>query len=88
MPARDKTGPQGAGSMTDRRMGYCAENEHHFGRIYGRRRRLGLGLQKSYHTLERESAENTTTINELTELKNQVSLLRKEIEGLKRSKNL
>mgnify|MGYP000359487353 CR=1 FL=1 len=28
MPGRDRTGPNGLGSMTGRRMGFCADNSN------------------------------------------------------------
>ena len=30
MPGRDRTGPNGLGSMTGRRMGFCADNENQY----------------------------------------------------------
>ena len=43
MPGKDKSGPQGAGPMTRRRMGYCADNESQPGGFFGRGRRFGTG---------------------------------------------
>ncbi|MCF8379672.1 MAG: DUF5320 domain-containing protein [Bacteroidales bacterium] len=53
MPGGNKTGPEGKGPMTGRRMGFCVSNEHPgsfysdssagFGKIRGRGRGFGRG---------------------------------------------
>ena len=58
MPGGNKTGPDGRGSMTGRRMGYCNDNEHlgsfysnsnrsiGFGRGGGRGNGRGFGMRR------------------------------------------
>ncbi len=52
MPGRDRTGPNGLGSMTGRRMGFCADNSNlnysDRGLGYGRGNRCGLGFGRGY----------------------------------------
>lgn len=47
MPGGDRTGPEGKGPMTGRRMGYCADNDkndqENRPRFWGRRRRFRNG---------------------------------------------
>ena len=48
MPGKDKTGPQGAGSMTGRRMGYCADNENQQSGFFGRGGGMGRGNGRGF----------------------------------------
>jgi hypothetical protein len=45
MPGRDRTGPQGQGSLTGRGMGYCAGDDPAFGAPPPRGLGLGLGYR-------------------------------------------
>ena len=91
MPGRDKTGPQGAGSMTGRRMGYCADNENQQSGFFGRgggmgrgnRRGFGMGMQGGRNSAFFTDNEKSSLENEIGELKNQLSSLAKEVLGLK-----
>jgi len=93
MPGKDKTGPQGAGSMTGRRMGYCADNETQssvnfgrgggFGMGRGNRRGFGFGMQGGRNTASSSNADNSSLENEIVDLKSQLSSLTKEVLGMK-----
>jgi len=91
MPGRDKTGPQGTGPMTGRRMGYCADNENQSRGFFGRGRGFGggqgsgrgFGIRGNYNTNLPESTETSNFVSEINSLKDQISSLVKEIKGLK-----
>lgn len=62
MPGRDKTGPMGAGPMSGRALGFCANSEgagKSFspgqGRGLGRRRGFGRGLGRRFAEQERSA---------------------------------
>ena len=84
MPARDKTGPQGIGPMTGRRMGYCADNETNPGLFYGRGGRFGMGRRGMYNTEAGDITERSSLMGELSTLINQLSSLVNEIKGFKK----
>lgn len=80
MPRGDKTGPNGNGPMTGRRMGYCAdndrpgytENDQNYGRNFGGggfRRGGGRGLGRNSDSLE----------NEIDTLKEQINSIKKQL---------
>jgi len=92
MPGKDKSGPQGAGPMTGRRMGYCADNENQSGGFFGRGRRFGsrqgygrgFGTRGNMETnLPFESDEKSILENQIDSLKNQLGSLVKEVMELK-----
>ncbi len=91
MPGKDKTGPQGAGSMTGRRMGYCADNENQQSGFFGRGGRMGIGNRRGsgfgMHGGRNSAflAENdkSSLENEIGDLKSQLASLAKEVLGLK-----
>ena len=91
MPGLNKTGPQGAGPMTGRRMGYCADNENQSRGFFGRGRGFGggqgagrgFGMRGNYNTSLPESTETPNFVSEINSLKDKISSLVKEIAGLK-----
>ncbi|MFK5856926.1 MAG: DUF5320 domain-containing protein [Bacteroidota bacterium] len=95
MPRNDKTGPQGAGSMTGRHMGLCAGNETQsqeftggglgFGMRKGNRRGFGMGNQAGRFNLS--DTNKSIFEKELSDLKNQFNSLAKELLGLKNKRS-
>jgi len=91
MPGKDKTGPQGAGSMTGRRMGYCADNEKQQSGFFGRGggmgrgngRGFGFGTQGGRNSAFFSNTEKSSLENEIGDLKSQLASLAKEVLGLK-----
>jgi len=91
MPGRDKTGPQGAGSMTGRRMGYCADSENQQSGFFGRgsgmgrgnRWGFGSGMQGRSNSAFFDDKLKLSLENEIGDLKSQLALLAKEVLGLK-----
>lgn len=90
MPGLDRTGPQGRGSMTGRRMGNCNDNIENIangrtGRWYGRgggsgfRHRFGRNQQQFLTKV----SEKTILENEINTLKDQLSSLEKQMKELK-----
>lgn len=94
MPGRDKTGPQGDGPMTGRRMGNCADNENQPGTFFGRggrfgmgrgnRRGYGMGRRGNFDADVSNESEKSLLADEIGMLKNQLSSLAKEVMGLKK----
>jgi hypothetical protein len=98
MPRGDKTGPEGFGSMTGRRMGTCVGNEQtvsNFNPVFGRG--LGRGFRGGQKTRGfafrnnmtfRENSENSQKSNkylvenEINDLKSRLEFLEKELEKL------
>ncbi len=93
MPGFNRTGPQGNGPMTGRRMGYCADNENQSGGFFGRGGRFGMGRgSRGGFGMGRrgnldnniiDSSEKSSLENEISTLKDQLSSLVKEVTGLK-----
>lgn len=91
MPGFNKTGPQGEGPMTGRRMGYCADNENQSRGWFGRGRGFGggqgfwhgFGMRRNYNANIPESTNTSNFESEINSLKDQISSLVKEIKGLK-----
>ena len=93
MPRGDRTGPEGRGPMTGRRMGLCAgynipgfENQR-FGRGQGIRR--GLGFRQRYQnesTYQPVKYKEPTKEELLKELESQKADLEKTINELKKEK--
>jgi len=85
MPGGDKTGPQGAGPMTGRQMGFCVgENQAggnyprtFGGRGFGRGRGMGWGNRSRFGRFEEE------VINDASPDASKVESLEKEIIALK-----
>ena len=90
MPGRDKTGPNGQGSMTGRRMGYCAGNSPdippNFGGFkQGRGMKAGLGrrFQRGFAPVETENYSQKTDLKaELGSLKVKMEFLESELKKL------
>ncbi len=93
MAGRDKTGPQGAGSMTGRRMGNCADGENQssgffgqgggFGMGRGNKRGFGTGMLGRRNSGLSADSDSSSLEKEIVDLKNQLSSLAKEVLGLK-----
>lgn len=86
MPARDKTGPEGTGPMTGRRLGKCGGNEQQYGGL-GRGGRSGMGRRGLFNTDKTNVSEESSLSGDVRQLKNQISSLVKEITGLKNKIN-
>ncbi|MCF7924746.1 MAG: DUF5320 domain-containing protein [Candidatus Izimaplasma sp.] len=72
MPGRDRTGPEGLGSMTGRRMGPCnGSNTTFVGRGYGRVLGRGYGRRFAYtptkEDLQREKEDLQKRIEQIEE---------------------
>lgn len=94
MPGFDRTGPLGRGSMTGRRMGYCAENADTENIAYGRGgrgygRRAGFGFRNRFGGNQQQFltnvSEKTILENEINSLKDQLSSLENRLDELKGS---
>ena len=96
MPGFDRTGPQGRGSMTGRRMGNCSGNANEEGFVYGRGGRgfgrgfgrgAGFGNKYGFGGNQQQFLTNVTekTIleNDINTLKDQLSSLEKQLNELK-----
>ena len=98
MPRGDKTGPEGFGPMTGRRMGNCAGNVNQgfygnpgFGTGFGRGMRYGFGkgfgrgFGRNFAYPENQNFSNKEAIeNEINVLKEQLSFLEKELSNIKK----
>ena len=87
MPGRDRTGPNGLGSMTGRRMGFCADNSNlnYSNRGFGYGRGNGLGFRFGYGNGYIESTPNvsdkTIIENDIRILKDQLSFLEEQLKN-------
>lgn len=82
MPGGDRTGPEGQGPLTGRRMGYCDGNETPTGGFRGRgfQRGFSRGFRNRYYRRSVSPiAENT---NNEEQLKEDISILKKQLETL------
>jgi len=95
MPRGDRTGPAGEGSLTGRRMGYCAGYDHpgfinmqsNLGRGYGGRFRggfghggeFGAGFRRGYG---RFNKENVHDVSEKTLIENEIRILKDQLSSL------
>ena len=98
MPQGDKTGPNGQGCMTGRRMGFCANFNapgflnSGFGRGFGRGRGFRWGerfiqptpIQKVQPTVITEKQEKQFLEQELTTLKEEMKEIEKRLNELKK----
>lgn len=94
MPRGDRTGPEGMGPMTGRRMGYCVggdpqTNFSRGGRAlargfrggYGRGFR-GFGFWQNNYPANGPFQDKNAIVDEISALKEQVSLLEKKLKDL------
>jgi len=84
MPRGDKTGPQGAGPMTGRRMGNCVEEgerEFSFGRGFGFNRGRGFGYGRNTSMFSRTENPN---VSEKTTLENGIRILKDQLSSLEK----
>lgn len=93
MPGGDRTGPYGEGSLTGRRMGYCAGYDHPgymnvppgWGRGYGpgfrgyRGRGPGLGFRHRYGNY---SWRDYGDVSEKTLIENEIRVLKDQLSAL------
>ncbi|MFO7810169.1 MAG: DUF5320 domain-containing protein [Candidatus Delongbacteria bacterium] len=85
MPRGDRTGPNGAGQMTGRGLGYCAGYDEPgftaggrgLGRGYGRG--YGAGYGRAYSPVHPDVTEKTLLENEIRVLKDQMTALEKRL---------
>ncbi|MFC1528224.1 DUF5320 domain-containing protein [Candidatus Neomarinimicrobiota bacterium] len=89
MPGRDRTGPNGLGSMTGRRMGFCADNSNlnysNRGFGYGRGNRGGLGVGGGYgqgYGYRNMNIENTPNVSDKTIIENEIRILKDQLSSL------
>lgn len=103
MPAQDKTGPNGQGPMTGRRMGQCAENnqsgnttlnggfgrrsERGMGRRYGCGNGFGFGMRYSSNIEPQNSRISNSGIQNQQALEEQVLNLQDRIALLEKKLN-
>jgi hypothetical protein len=82
MPRRDGTGPIGAGSMTGRGLGPCANpNAVRYGAGLGQG--LGRGLRRGVNVNQSSSKTQKELLQEQREvLKNRVEVIDKQLENL------
>ncbi len=92
MPRGDKTGPEGLGSMTGRRMGFCVGNKQagfNFDRVSGRGLARGFRggqgrrgyFNSNQKTFFREDSENSNQSNKKI-IENEINILKKQLEYL------
>ena len=94
MPRGDRSGPNGMGSMTGRRMGYCADfnnpnfaQQGGFGYGYGGgfRGGFGRGFRRRYgfegEFSSSDLSEKKVIENEINILKNQLTFLEKQLSA-------
>ncbi|MFH1890045.1 MAG: DUF5320 domain-containing protein [Candidatus Kuenenbacteria bacterium] len=81
MPNLNKTGPQGAGSMTGRGMGNCGNGQGHqgFGRRFGRG--IGRGFGRGLGRMFGFSNRQPTKAEETTNTKSYIEDLKEELSG-------
>ena len=88
MPRGDKTGPQGAGPMTGRRMGNCVEEDERgfgFGRGFGFNRGRGFGYGRNTSMFSRTENPN---VSEKTTLENGIRILKDQLSSLEKRLSL
>ncbi|MBU4487403.1 MAG: DUF5320 domain-containing protein [Candidatus Delongbacteria bacterium] len=97
MPRGDRTGPDGAGQMTGRGLGYCAgyiepgytavggRGYSFGGRGFGRGNGRRFGFKVGYDNVHNVS-ENTLFENEIRVLKDQLSSLEKRLDESQKEK--
>ena len=97
MPGGDRTGPEGFGPMTGRRMGYCIGNNHPgftnqtsnyggrigrgFSRGFGFGRGIRFGFRRDYGYIPNENIPN---VSQKTELENEIKILKDQLSFLEK----
>jgi len=89
MPGRDRTGPSGLGSMTGRRMGFCADssnqNYSNCGLGFGRGIRGGFGYGRGNdqgYGYRNMNIENNPNISDKTIIENDIRILKDQLSSL------
>ena len=96
MPGFNRTGPNGQGSMTGRRMGACAGNDYPENDMRPNwRRGLGRGFQKGFarnqgmgmgfgfrHGFRNQNFENIPEVSEKTIIENEINTLKNQLSLL------
>lgn len=91
MPGRDRTGPNGLGSMTGRRMGFCADNKNQYfsNRRFGNQtgNRSGFGNGRGYgcgvgYGLGNQYIESNPNISDKTIIENEIRILKDQLSSL------
>ena len=98
MPGGDRTGPEGMGPMTGRRLGFCTRTEpisgsftggFSRGRGSGRRRGFGFSTSRDISGNQSVMTKDNTTVSEIDELKDRIRYLEEELQRtLDRSKKV
>lgn len=96
MPGLDRTGPEGQGSMTGRRMGVCNNNDHSgimttrsnagergFQKGFARNRKMGYGYRfGNRHGFQNQNIENTIEASDKTIIENEINILKNQLSLL------
>ncbi|MEA3494934.1 MAG: DUF5320 domain-containing protein [Bacteroidota bacterium] len=95
MPRGDRTGPEGRGQQTGRRMGYCVGNNHpgfennsgNFGGGRGFGRGMGRGAGNAFRNgggYGQRFDERVSNVSEKTLLENDVKILKEQLENMEK----
>ena len=97
MPGGDRTGPEGLGSMTGKRMGYCVGNDNpnysnqtpiygrRLGRGFSRNFGFGRGIRFGFGRSNRfVPNENIPNVSQKTELENEIKILKDQLSFLEK----
>ena len=90
MPAGDRTGPNGEGPMTGRRMGYCSDSDVNDGRFgsfgFGRGRGQGRGFRsgggRGMGRFFGFSRGNDINVEESDFLEREIDFLKSKLKGM------
>ncbi len=86
MPRQDKTGPQGQGAMTGRRLGYCRttdtqQNSSGFYGGYGRGGRMRNNNERKF--INKNNFSQTTLLQEKELLQRELNRINQELDSIK-----
>jgi len=87
MPGGDKTGPQGSGPMTGRRMGYCTGSDNPGNELSGRNSGRGFGRGGRFRFAwgnGRFSTANSQYVSNEDSISNELKLLREQMSSLEK----
>jgi len=98
MPGGDRTGPNGNGSMTGRRMGYCRDNDsitgvgqnYGFGRGGGRRNGFGFGRGDGFgfrRAVGFFNSQNATEQYRITDVDREIDVLKDRLSSLEKMRD-